>query len=787
MPKSNAVWGIDIGNSALKAIRCRPGEQADEIVADAFDFIEYPKILTEPGAEPAELVADAVKQFLKRNTVKGDPVVMSVPGQTGLARFIKLPPVETKKIPAIVEYEAKQQIPFALEDVVWDYQQMPGSTVEEGFALEAEVGLFAMKREQVYRALEPLTKSGVEVEMVQLAPLALYNFLIFDQMTDLPPEDEFIADAPPPSAVILSMGTDATDLVITNGFRVWQRSIPIGGNHFTRALSKELKLTFAKAEHLKRNATAAEDPKAVFQAMRPVFSDLLTEVQRSIGYFTSIDRAASIDHVVGLGNAMKLPGLRKYLAQSLGYDVKHLPAFRGLKGDEVVAAPAFKENLLSFAAAYGLAVQGLGKAPIKTNLLPAEILKERMIRAKKPWAVAAVAVLLTALSVSFVGYTRALATVDEKRFERAEPALKDVVSLATRLKGEADTARADLETVKGIGDNVTSNVEGRILWLELLKAINSCVPSDPEGQQPEEIAERRQLYIVSLQAQKRPDLATWFTVVKERGWFLLQGEATKVKTAVAEAPEAEIPGPSGPGYLVQITGYHFRNWAKIEEGRDQGPQFVRDTLIANLFNNQLLLPARDERGRPLTDENGDPKMELVSVEELGISYPTLIDPQKVNVIEVQDPSVSGAMQMMPGASGMYRGEDEEYSGGSGYGRSRFGGSTSSRSNYGSSSEEYSGDSRSGFSAGATAGRVIVAPEEPEAPPIKLGRFDFVVQFCWQPTPPSVRQQKKAEAAAAAAAAAAGEATEAGAAPGAGEATAAPAAAAAGEPTETTGP
>ena len=94
--------------------------------------------------------------------------------------------------------------------------------------------------------------------------------------------------------MVLSLGTDTTDLVITNGYRVWQRSIPIGGNHFTKALTKELKLTFAKAEHLKRNATKAENPKAVFQAMRPVFNDLVTEIQRSIGFFTSINRNAKI-------------------------------------------------------------------------------------------------------------------------------------------------------------------------------------------------------------------------------------------------------------------------------------------------------------------------------------------------------------------------------------------------------------------------------------------------------------------------------------------------------------
>ena len=49
----------------------------------------------------------------------------------------------------------------------------------------------------------------------------------------------------------------------------------------------------------------------MFQAMRPVFGDLLTELQRSIGYFTSIDRSAKISRIMALGNAIKLPGLRQ--------------------------------------------------------------------------------------------------------------------------------------------------------------------------------------------------------------------------------------------------------------------------------------------------------------------------------------------------------------------------------------------------------------------------------------------------------------------------------------------
>ncbi len=129
MAKGNAVWGIDIGQCALKALRCRPHEKEPRrLVVEAFDFVEYPKILTQPEAEPAELIREALATFLSRNDLSGDTVAMSVSGQSGLARFIRLAPVESKKIPDIVKYEARQQIPFSLDDVVWNSQQMTGGS-----------------------------------------------------------------------------------------------------------------------------------------------------------------------------------------------------------------------------------------------------------------------------------------------------------------------------------------------------------------------------------------------------------------------------------------------------------------------------------------------------------------------------------------------------------------------------------------------------------------------------------------------------------------------------------
>ncbi len=718
MAGSSAVWGIDIGQSSLKAIRCRLGDAPGRIVAEAFDYIPYPRILSQPGAEPAELIHDALTQFLSRNTVQGDRVAISVPGQNGLARFIKLPPVESKKIPDIVRYEARQQIPFDLADVIWDYQQMGGGAEEEGFALETEVGLFAMKRDQVYRALEPLADVGIEVDMVQLTPLALYNFLLFDQMPELPPADQYDPDDPPPSTVILSLGTDATDLVVTNGYRVWQRSIPLGGNHFTKALTKELKLTFAKAEHLKCNVATARDPKALFQAMRPVFNDLLTEIQRSIGYFTSIDRNAKIEKTVVLGNAMKMPGLRRYLSQSLGIKVVRLESFERLTGPEVVGAPAFKENVLSFGVAYGLAVQALeaGRGTLKTNLLPPEILKDRFIRSKKPWALAGAALLLLGCAIGYASSSWALGTVAKGRFEKAENRTSAMIRRSDDLKQQERDVKAEFDNVFNIGQHLVGNVDNRVLWLELLRAVSESLPRpDSPERRPKDIHKRKELHIQSLECQQVADLTAWFEGVKDKPPLNRKAPATGPSTGGAVAPNvaptsagtdgaASDLGPTGPGWVVQLTGYHYHNPLATEPGI-AGGQYVLETLIRGLEGSAISLPSIEKKTL-VGNESKEAEQDLVSMKELGIGYPVLTYHGKTVEEKIDDPDADQSDATETGDPNAFAPEDPGIPG-----------------------EAMTG---SPISAGKEVKKIIAR------------RVNFVVQFCWQPKPPTVRLEIKEE-------------------------------------------
>src|SRR3954454_21162036 len=179
------VWGIDLGQCALKALRLQ--EVDGQVTATAFDYVEHPKILSQPDADPDALIREALEKFLSRNSLRGDQVAISVPGQSGLARFVKLPPVEEKKIADIVKFEAKQQIPFNLDEVVWDFQKLGAGSVVDGFALETEIGLFAMKRDKIHEYLQHFREVGIDVHFIQMAPLALCNFVAYDLLGKGPP------------------------------------------------------------------------------------------------------------------------------------------------------------------------------------------------------------------------------------------------------------------------------------------------------------------------------------------------------------------------------------------------------------------------------------------------------------------------------------------------------------------------------------------------------------------------------------------------------------------------
>ena len=73
---------------------------------------------------------------------------------------------------------------------------------------------------------------------------------------------------------------------------VADQDVPIGGTHFTEAIMEKFKLSASKAEKLKMETSTSKYAKNIMGAMRPVFIDLLQELQRSLDYFRSTQSRA---------------------------------------------------------------------------------------------------------------------------------------------------------------------------------------------------------------------------------------------------------------------------------------------------------------------------------------------------------------------------------------------------------------------------------------------------------------------------------------------------------------
>ncbi len=386
---SDAIWAVDLGNYSLKALHLM--SVGDVVQVIGFDHIPHGKIISSgvSAAEREELIAITLRQFVQRNEIEYDPLIVSVPSQNSFARFVTLPPVEARKIPEIVQFEAAQQIPFDITEVQWDWQLMT-----EADSPEKRVGIFAIKNEVVSSALEQFEREDLQVSYVQMAPMALYNYLVFDR-PDLVNSDKR-------ATVVINIGADSTDLVVCTASNVWQRCIVMGGNAFTQAIAEAFKLNFEKAEKLKRTAPVSKYARQIFQAMRPVFTDLAGEVQRSVGFYTSSNPDVKIARVVAMGGGTKLRGLLKYLSQTLQIPVEKPDAYKRLAIAPGLSSAKFHENVADFSVVYGLGLQGLGMARIESNLLPTSVARSMAWAGKTKFFIGA-AVLLLLVSLMCLG------------------------------------------------------------------------------------------------------------------------------------------------------------------------------------------------------------------------------------------------------------------------------------------------------------------------------------------------------------------------------------------------
>ncbi len=549
MSKKNDCWGIEVGSHAIKAIRLV--RNGDKVTVADFDVLPFKQILTTPDLNVDEAIQLNLDQFLSKRSIKRSTVVVSVPGNAAFAKFAKLPPVEPKRIPDIVKFEAVQQIPFPIDQVEWDYQvfSKPDSP-------DVEVGIFAITRERVNQFLSNFAAVGLEVDAVTPSPLAVYNAMTYDMNLD---ENS-------PGVVFMDIGTTSTDVIIVEEGNLWLRTLPKGGNNFTEALVRAFKLSYNKAEKFKREAATSKYTRQIITAMRPVFSDIVQEMQRSLGFYQSLNRDTNLTRLVGVGSTFKLPGIQKFLKQQLQIEVAKPESFARLEVDNKIASE-FSEHALSMVTAYGLALQGLGLAKVEANIMPVSVLKQRNWRAKQPWMMAAAALFVAASVGAYAKYF-----TESQKFSSAQAtataASSGVIDRAQRLVDDFNNIQSSGADPRQRINNLRRILDYRDVWPKLMYDLDQAarnLESQPAllgadyaaiGSIPRQ--QRRRVYIEKVTAEYRfgaqggqaaPQMSAAGQDFDEI-WGAASESRSAPKAVEMSDPNAMIP----PSFVIHIEG-----------------------------------------------------------------------------------------------------------------------------------------------------------------------------------------------------------------------------------------
>jgi type IV pilus assembly protein PilM len=331
--KKASVWGIDVGRAALKAMRLAYDDENDRVVAETAVYLEHTSLLNAPETQSGSVLRETLGRFFERNELKDALLCVSVPGHKVFYRALALPLVDEKKLAELMKFEIRQLIPFPLDEVVWGYQMLGSRRTDSAYVSECEVAVLALKLEEARAAIAPFTERGLKVEVLNSDAAALFNFICFEQVQTYAPREKDLAvssqSEPPLGAdssiseqpnstdddvtVLLDVGTDSSNLIVTTSRALVVRPIPLGGNSFSRAMVKEFRLTFTQAEKVKRNPTSVRELHRLYAVIQPRVADLVHVVHRTIDSFLQSNPARRVSRFVVVGGGLKMHGALRLL------------------------------------------------------------------------------------------------------------------------------------------------------------------------------------------------------------------------------------------------------------------------------------------------------------------------------------------------------------------------------------------------------------------------------------------------------------------------------------------
>ncbi|MBK9138816.1 MAG: type IV pilus assembly protein PilM [Verrucomicrobia bacterium] len=459
---SKSFLCIDFGAGTLKLAEFDVNE------AGSLRLLRYAlRPLGLAGAQEAArdgVVQRAMQELIASKTFTAKSCSVCAAGFQVFSKFLKLPPVDSSKITQIITYEAQQNVPFPLEEVVWDYQIL--GTMPSG---ELEVLLVALKSDIVEKLFKATEGNGLRLDLVDASPAALCNAFRYNY-GDLEG-----------CSLLLDIGAKTSNVLIFEKGKVFCRSINIGANSITQDFAAEVKMPFVEAEKFKISdgfvslGGAYEDPDnpkqaAISKIARQVMTRLHIQVNQTIQFYRSQQGGSAPQRVFLAGGASIMPYTAQFFAEKLNVPVDYFNPFRNIQIDPSVNVEELAKVAHALGEVVGIGLRTPAQCPVELNLIPKAILKRQQLNQKKPYFVAAALSLILVVFMMGLFYDK-LAQVKQAAIENRQGQVTDWQNKEQRF----NAALAARKQAQSVVDQYTEWAGGRYVWPDMLAELRAAL------------------------------------------------------------------------------------------------------------------------------------------------------------------------------------------------------------------------------------------------------------------------------------------------------------------------
>ncbi len=314
-----AGWGFDLGVSSLKIVKLvQEGDTGEDLRVAACHRIAFKKhrFAASTESDEREVIQQALKSFLAKNQLGDEPIAVSIRGSRVFGRFFRLPPMEEEVALKAIRHEACNQIPLPIDEMVWDYhmerRSKDSANENSDLIMPRNVTLAAVRERDAREYLRPFQELEMKVEVLQNEFWALYNFAHYEFFANQATSSEGVpGDAQPTTQAIalLDVGSEACGLVVCMPGHGWFRSLPAGGDDFTKAISQTFNLTHEQAEQVKLNPATAPRLSQLQQEFQRIFASLVGQIDRSLVSFSCENPDVTIKHLYTVGGGGQMHGM----------------------------------------------------------------------------------------------------------------------------------------------------------------------------------------------------------------------------------------------------------------------------------------------------------------------------------------------------------------------------------------------------------------------------------------------------------------------------------------------